>query len=169
MNTCKLTLDPTNWLGVDYYSDEEVIGCVSYHPTQLSMLEADCAKYGVEVPLQEILGETEAGVPITIESWVASYIPEPPVPLTMQDFDSALTAHLDNTARSRKYDNRVTCALRAGYPGPFQAEGQAFAQWMDACNAFAYQLLAEVEAGNTPAPQTVEEFISSLPVISWPT
>lgn len=96
-----------------------------------------------------------------------AYVPPPaPVP-TEVEFDAALTAHLDSTARARRYDNRITCALRAGYPGPFQAEGQAFALWMDTCNAQAYQTLAAVQAGTAPVP-TVAEFIASLPAMTWP-
>lgn len=95
--------------------------------------------------------------------------PPPPDPLpTLADFDAALTAHLDSTAQARRYDNRITCALRAGYVGPFQAEGQAFALWMDTCNATAYQLLAEVQAGTRPMPSTTQELIDALPPMVWP-
>lgn len=82
-------------------------------------------------------------------------------------YDDALSAHFDAVARQRNYSGRNTAALRAGYPGPFQAEGIAFAQWMDSCNLIGYQLLADVQAGTRALP-TVEEFIASLPPISWP-
>ena len=83
-------------------------------------------------------------------------------------FDAALVAHLDATARERRYDNRVTCALRAGYPGPFQAEGIAFAAWMDQCNALAYNLLAEVIAGTRPMPDSAQALIDLMPAMEWP-
>ncbi len=86
----------------------------------------------------------------------------------MRKFDAALTAHLDATAQARRYDNRITCALRAGYVGPFQAEGQAFASWMDACNWQAYQVLAGVQSGDLTMP-TIAEFIADLPEMVWPT
>lgn len=82
--------------------------------------------------------------------------------------DSALTAHLDAVAQSRRYDNRITCALRAGYVGPFQTEGQAFAAWMDTCNAMAYQFLAEVQSGTRPWPTNTTELIAALPPMVWP-
>lgn len=82
--------------------------------------------------------------------------------------DKALTDHLDATAKTRRYDNRITCAVRAGYPGPFQAEGQAFALWMDECNALAYQFLAEIHAGTRPMPSDPLELIAELPEIVWP-
>jgi hypothetical protein len=87
---------------------------------------------------------------------------------TLAAFDSALTAHLDATAQARRYDNRITCALRAGYAGPFRAEGAAFAAWMDTCNAQAYALLAAVQAGTQPMPESPEAFIATLPAMVWP-
>jgi hypothetical protein len=103
--------------------------------------------------------------------WVVlpEYPPEPlPEPPTIQDFIKALTDHLDDTAKQRQYDNRINCALRAGYPGPFHDEGQAFAIWMDNCNALAYTLLAEVQAGTRTLPTTTQSLIDELPPMVWP-
>lgn len=131
----------------------------SYHPTQLDLLQADA----------EAMGTSLDEYADMLANWVADYVlPAPPV-LTLEDFDRALTAHLDTTAQQRRYDNRITCMVRAGFPGPFQAEGQAFATWCDNCNAAAYQLLALVQQGKSPAPPSVEAFLSSLPVMVWPT
>lgn len=96
----------------------------------------------------------------------------PPVSaVTPEEIETKLTAvlnrHLDSVAGQRRYDNRFTCALRAGFPGPFQEEGQVFAAWMDACNMAAYQLMAEVKAGSRPIPSEAE-LIAALPVIEWP-
>ena len=82
-------------------------------------------------------------------------------------YDKALTDYLDSVAQQRRYDNRITCALRAGYVGPYQQEGIAFAQWMDECNSQAYRLMYNVLEGLAVEP-TVEEFLSSLPAIQWP-
>ena len=71
-------------------------------------------------------------------------------------------------SQTKKYDNRITCALRAGYSGPFQAEGQAFALWMDSCNALAYQWLSEIKSGTKPMFNSTSEFIENLPKIVWP-
>lgn len=86
----------------------------------------------------------------------------------ISQYEQALTNHLDTTAQTKKYDNRITCALRAGYSGPFQAEGQAFAQWMDSCNALAYQWLSEIKSGTKPMFNSTSEFIENLPKIVWP-
>lgn len=79
----------------------------------------------------------------------------------------ALNRHLDTVAGERRYDDRYTCALRAGFPGPFQQEGMAFAAWMDDCNVAAYTILAECKAGLRPIP-TEGELIAAMPVIEWP-
>lgn len=92
-------------------------------------------------------------------------------PPTNEQIIKALTAelekHYDTAAQTHRYDNRFTCALRAGYAGPFQAEGTAFAIWMDTCNAHAYEVMAAVLAGNRNVP-TAEELISEMPVLVWP-
>lgn len=131
----------------------------SYHPTQIDLLRADAAKHGAD------LAEHEA----MLAAWVATHVPPAPPALTVVDFDAALTQHLDATARTKQYDNRITCALRAGYAGPFQAEGKAFALWMDNCNAMAYLFLAEVQAGTRPLPVNTQVLIDALPKMAWPT
>jgi len=86
----------------------------------------------------------------------------------LASFDQALTAHLDSVAQQRRYDNRITCMVRAGFQGPFQTEGIAFATWCDDCNAQAYLLLAEVQAGTRPLPDTPQALIDILPKMVWP-
>lgn len=88
-------------------------------------------------------------------------------PPTIDEYVAAMEALYDTTAQERRYDNRFTCALRAGYPGPFQAEGLAFASWMDTCNATGYQIMAEVETGARPQP-TIAELLADLPAMVWP-
>jgi hypothetical protein len=83
------------------------------------------------------------------------------------NYETALDLHLDNVAREHRYNNRFTFALRAGYPGPFYAEGVAFAQWMDNVNAQAYALMEAVKAGQVPPP-TIGEFLAGLPVFVKP-
>lgn len=87
--------------------------------------------------------------------------------LLIDKYEAALDAHLDSVAREYRYDNRFTFALRAGYEGPYKVEGVAFAQWMDACNTYAYALLQQVSSGTVDEP-TKEEFIDGLPVFVKP-
>lgn len=79
---------------------------------------------------------------------------------------AALEAHYDSVAKSKRYDNRLTFALRAGYSGPYQAEALVFAQWMDNCNVMAYQYMLDVEAGKLERP-TIEAMIEMLPNIEF--
>jgi hypothetical protein len=99
----------------------------------------------------------------TIGEWVA---PPPALP-TVDEYTNALTSMLDKEAQSHMYDDRISCALRAGYPGPFHAEGVAFAMWMDGCNAQAYTLMAQVQASTAPQP-TMEQFMAIFPKMVWP-
>lgn len=105
-------------------------------------------------------------------AWIAEgNTPEPYVPPPVDmvaEITKAMDALFDVTAQSKHYDNRITCTLRAGYPGPFQAEGIAFASWMDAQNAKAYQMLARVEDGTMPMPATIDEALSLLDPMVWP-
>lgn len=126
-----------------------------------------------EVPFTEIAEDTAQYIDgVWTQTWtVRSATPEEAASnkaALLAEYDRALTAHFDATAQARRYDNRVTCAMRAGYSGPFQAEGQAFAQWMDACNTQAYALLEQVQAGTAPAPESVGAFLAALPVLTWP-
>lgn len=109
--------------------------------------------------------------PLTIDE-LNTYSNPPKTPAQLEaellaSFIGALESHYDTTAQSRRYDNRLTCALRAGYPGHFQAEGLAFAVWMDECNAYAYGQMALVQAGERDQP-TPDELVAELPLMVWP-
>lgn len=113
-----------------------------------------------------LIDGTSAGIG---DTWNGTEFIKPPAPLpTLEDYDAALTARLDAEARTHRYADRISCSVRAGYPGPFQAEGIAFAQWMDACNMVGYTMLAEFQAGHIPQP-TIAEVLAALPVMVWPT
>ncbi|HAX23050.1 MAG TPA: hypothetical protein DCY64_22535 [Hydrogenophaga sp.] len=83
------------------------------------------------------------------------------------EYIAKLDEHIDSAARARGYDNRVTCAMRAGYAGPYQAECLAFAQWMDDCYQRGTKALAAVLAGKRQMP-TPEAFFAELPEMVWP-
>ena len=89
------------------------------------------------------------------------------LPAIQARLTGALNDHLNAVASQRRYDDRFTCALRAGFTGPFQAEGQAFAAWMDACNMTAYGILAQCKQGMRPIPSAAE-LIAAMPLIVWP-
>lgn len=107
------------------------------------------------------------------KNWkIAGPLPEPEPPTEAKiiaDIILELEAYYDEVAARKSYGAppvppRVMCALRAGYPGPFQAEGIAFGAWMDECNAYAYQVQADVKAGLRGIP-TGPELIAELPPV----
>lgn len=69
---------------------------------------------------------------------------------------------LNNEARAVGYDSILSACSYAGYPNPFQAEGQNFTEWRGNVWAKCYQILGEVEAG-TRAEPTVLELLAELP------
>lgn len=134
---------------------EAQVRCHSYADVQMDMLEADL---GADLPAY-------VNLIALVRSKIVPYVPPP---LTADDIVTAMDNLFNAVAQAKSYDNRITCALRAGYPGPFQAEGMAFAQWMDACNALVYQMLAQVRAGTMVMPSSVEEALSLLEPMVWP-
>lgn len=127
----------------------------------------------VEITTDEhaaLLAGQSAGKIISADASGAPVLQDPPPPTTEQiiaQYEAALDAHLDGVAHLHRYDDRKSFALRAGFPGPYQAEGIAFAQWMDACNVLAYALLQSVIAGQTPMP-TIEQMLAGLPEFALP-
>ena len=80
----------------------------------------------------------------------------------------AVQQHMDSTAAQRNYDGIQSAALRAALPNsPFHAEGVAYGEWMDACWARCYQIMAEVEAGQRAQP-TADELLAELPELVMP-
>ena len=132
------------------------VKCHSYHETQMDWLEADL---GADLP-------AHADLIALVRSKIVPYVPPPLAPA---DIVTAMDALFNAVAQAKNYDNRLTCALRAGYPGPYQAEGMAFAQWMDSCNALAYQMLTEVQVGKMPMPESVDAALALLDPMVWPT
>lgn len=105
-----------------------------------------------------------------IEAIPAPEVVSPSAPSSAElqaKYTALLDARIDSEAKSHGYDNRVTCSMRAGYAGPYQAECLAFALWMDACYESGQQVLADVTAGARPMP-TPEAFLAELPPMVWP-
>lgn len=112
-------------------------------------------------------GSESCGVSALPQNTVIDPYVVPPVDMQAAILQG-MTALFDSTAQERHYDDRITCAVRAGYPGPFHAEGVAFATWMDAQNALAYSILAEVQAGTRAMPVSVDAALALLGPMVWP-
>lgn len=100
----------------------------------------------------------------TIGPWVGDP-PEPepePIP-TVAQFEQALDTHFDTIAQADRWDNRFTLMVRAAFPNLWQEKAIAFGMWVDTCNVFAIELLAQVMAGEVAPPPTTEAFLAMLP------
>lgn len=87
----------------------------------------------------------------------------------VQQFTEAIQYHLDSTAQTRNYSNIISaCSYAAGTHPKYSAEGKACLVWRESVWDVCYQILNDVQAGNRPMP-TIEQVISELPVITWPT
>lgn len=86
----------------------------------------------------------------------------------VEDYQHAINAHLDATAKARQYDGAISLVGYMGSTNPqWAAEAAAFTAWRDDVWAYAYQQLALVQSGKRRAP-SVSEFVAELPLIGWP-
>ncbi|MEO4000302.1 hypothetical protein [Mesorhizobium sp. CAU 1732] len=86
---------------------------------------------------------------------------------TIEAFRSAIQSHVDEAARSRRYDSGFALASYVASTNPeWAAEAQVFVAWRDAVWLYAYAELDKVMAGEREAP-TVAGFITELPAIEW--
>jgi hypothetical protein len=84
----------------------------------------------------------------------------------LKAIEAAIEKHMDEVAQSKKYDNRDSCRLYAGYINPFQSEAIAFGQWVAACWEVVITAQAGIIAGTRTIP-TPEAAVLELPVIVW--
>jgi hypothetical protein len=91
-----------------------------------------------------------------------------PAPPTLAEYTAAMQAVLDTTARARNYDGILSaCTYATSTVDKFRAEGQACVEWRDKVWAFGYDLLAQVDAGETPPP-ALADLATILPQMVWP-
>ncbi len=76
---------------------------------------------------------------------------------------------LDDFARTRNYDGILSaCTYAASAVPKFAAEGQYAVQARDATWAALYAVMADVLAGNRPAPTGFADIEDDLPELVWP-
>ena len=94
------------------------------------------------------------------------YIPEKSL---MELVVEAVQARLDTFARTRNYDSILSACTYATSANPkFSTEGSYCVSLRDATWVKLYQILADVELGNRPPPNNVEEVMAELPQPTWP-
>lgn len=91
-----------------------------------------------------------------------------PALAVVSDYETAIQALVDETARSKLFRDGVTLASYvASTNEEWASEAQAFIAWRDQVWAYAYQELARVQGGERSQP-AVTEIIAELPAINWP-
>ncbi len=132
--------------------------------TVSNIIEVDDAEFAASIGAVSAPDGVSIGWAFNGSEFEKPTVEAPDIP----QFEAALGAHYDAIAAQRRYSNRYTCAMRAGYPGPFHDEGMAFATWMDSCNAYAYGVLAAVQSGQRMRPSNTADLIAELPAMVWP-
>lgn len=100
--------------------------------------------------------------------WQDGWVLVPPTPQEqLKTIELAIEKHMDEVAQAKRYDNRDSCRLYAGYLNPFQAEAIAYGQWVSACWVASNQAQSDVIAGIRTIP-TPDEAINELPAMVWP-
>lgn len=90
-----------------------------------------------------------------------------PAPPTLADYQAAIEAHVEATARERGYSSAVSCASYVGSTVPaWAAEAAAFVVWRDQIWLEVFQALAAVQQG--AAPPTIAGLIARFPAMEWP-
>lgn len=93
--------------------------------------------------------------------------PAPPEAI-MVDFVAKAQARLDEFARTRNYDGILSACTYATSSVPkFAAEGQRAVDLRDQTWAALYEVLAEVQGGQRPAPVTFSDIEPDLPALTW--
>lgn len=81
----------------------------------------------------------------------------------------ATQKRLDDFAKTREYDGILSACTYHTSPTPkFQAEGAYCVTQRDATWAKLYEMLAEIEAGTRPIPQSFADIEPELPALVWP-
>lgn len=84
-------------------------------------------------------------------------------------FTAAIQKRLDDFAHTRNYDSILSaCTYATSAVAKFKTEGQACVNLRDATWAAAYQILADVQAGDRPMPTSIADIEADLPAAVWP-
>lgn len=85
------------------------------------------------------------------------------------NFTVSIQQRLDEFARQRNYDSILSACTYATSTVPkFKTEGQACVNLRDATWAAAYQILADVQAGQRAMPTSIADIEADLPAAVWP-
>lgn len=90
-------------------------------------------------------------------------------PRMIAEFTKALEDVIEAKAKERSYSSGVSCAsYKNSTNTQWAAESSAFIEWRDICYEYSYDYLAKAQDGTILNPN-LDDFISGLPVMEWPT
>ena len=91
----------------------------------------------------------------------------PSIPEVLKLYQDAIQVALDNKAREKMYENALSIATYISSTNPhWQSEAETFLAWRDAVYVYALNILDEVQSGGEQP--TIEEVVSGMPTIVWP-
>lgn len=142
--------------------------CQAKYPGEVEKLHITFRQSEFEILIEEwkvegIPRPTEAELLAEADEYEAAYH----LIIFMQVGQQLIQNHIDDTAKSRQYNNGVYCASYAQSTNPvWAAEAQAFIAWRDSMYAYALQVFSDIQGGQ-PAP-TQDEFVAGFPAMVWP-
>lgn len=88
--------------------------------------------------------------------------------LTVQKKAEYIQKHIDAVAQAKDYGDGFACASYSSSTNEaWQAEALAFIAWRDAVWVYSYTEFAKMENNEREVP-TIEEFLTELPAMVWP-
>ena len=92
-----------------------------------------------------------------------------PVEEIQNEIVNKVQERLDNFARTKNYDDILSaCTYATSSIVKFKVEGQYCVDSRDKTWGALYQILAEVQNGTRPIPESYEDIEKDLPVLDWP-
>jgi hypothetical protein len=113
---------------------------------------------------------TEDMVQLSAEQLAALRAPAPPTPEQVQArFVGLIQQRLDAFAQTRAYDGILSaCTYVTSSVPRFAADAAYCVVARDTTWSAGYAILADVQAGVRPVPQSMDDIESELPVLAWP-
>lgn len=120
-----------------------------------------CNSAGVvwDIDNQEIQGRAD------VAAVLAAHNPGP----GPADYGAAARKVMDEKVKEHDYQYGIdnACTYVSSSVPAYKADAEALVAWRDAVWVTAYQIFAEVQAGQRAAP-TISKFLSELPALTWP-
>lgn len=83
-------------------------------------------------------------------------------------FTRTIQQRLDDFAKTRNYDSILSaCTYATSLMTKSKVEGKTCVNLRDATWAAAYDILAQVEAGTRPMPESIADIEADLPALVW--